>query len=141
MKNWILKEITEMSICPSRIPDYFRRNRRCYYFNAQPCSSSFFSPRWKITKQEHALLCIRTHVSLFPATSANALFSVIYYIRFVAATFCQIGRHTGYLPLFFIGDENLLIDIANRASLPKLYLIFYNLSFTGKFVRDKYLSI
>lgn len=57
---------------------------------------------------------------------------ILGYIRFVAATFCQIDRDTGYLPRFFIGDENLLIDTANRASPPvKFYLIFYNLSFTG----------
>lgn len=54
---------------------------------------------------------------------------ILGYIRFVAITFCQMGRQAIYLDSS--SGTNLLIDVANRAFPPaKLCLIFYNLSFT-----------
>lgn len=60
---------------------------------------------------------------------------ILGYIRFVAVTFCQMGRQAIYLDSS--SGSNLLIDVANRAFTPaKLCLAFYNLSFFT--VRDKY---
>jgi len=56
---------------------------------------------------------------------------ILGYIRFVRY-FLPNGS-AGYLPRYFIGDENLLIDVANRAfPSAKLCLVFFNnnVSFT-----------